>query len=365
MKQILDVSSIIYGGHNGVDRRIKGFPVGGIRKLFGIINAGLSRADFALCFDGGEIIKKELLPSYKAGRIPDYSVLAQIDLAKTLLTECDIPFYQDPKYEADDFVYSICSELDMLGDADEIVIFSDDRDLSCCVTENISIRNVTSNGICIDRNNFSDRVVKGTEIPFNTILLWKVFHGDPSDNYKALHVPGVNFDLISKVIVEEFSPLVGPDGFSELAYSNFDVFCKVLDLTAETLPPGSLEQIKAQARIAFPYLIPVSDASLDQYREEFQGGEVLYVLERKHMKVFGNGNFNRKKFDFYCTLLGLNQTRLERRVDKDSEKAQEFYRLLELRAKELASGAMAVERYRKKRAVKETAPSLANMELPI
>lgn len=348
-----------------MDRTLRGFPIGGLRKLFGIINAGLNQADFALCFDGGDIIKKELLPTYKAGRVPNYSVLAQIDLAKELLTDCDIPFYWDPRYEADDFIYSVCREFNKLGDNDMTVIFSDDRDLACCVTDDISIRNATSNGICINIDNFSDRVVKGREIPYNTILLWKIFHGDNSDNYKGIKIPGLSFDIYAKLYEENVTPLVKPDMFPQLAYADYDVFCTTVQMLKDLITEEHKTELLAHARIVFPYLVDVSNVGIEVYAQEFQSGRVLYDLERTHMKVFGNGSFNRTKFNFYCTLLGLNQTRSDRYVDKDSEQAQEFYNLLELRAKELASGTMAVERYRKKRHVQADGATLANMSLPI
>lgn len=363
-KTIIDVSSVIYGGHNGADRRIKGFPIGGIRKLFGIINAGLSSSDFALCFDGGEIIKKELLPTYKAGRVPDYSVIAQIDLLKELLTDCDIDFYQDKQYEADDFVYSLCKELELLGDDEAVTIFSDDRDLSCCVTDNISIRNVTTNGICINVANFQDRVVSGRTIPYNTILLWKVFHGDASDNYKALRLPGVTFESFAHTFVSNVEPLIKPDGFTQLAYADYNVFQAVAELFQEILSAQDMKRLLDQGRIAYPYLVPVSDIDIEQYRKEYDGANPLYILERKHTKFFGNGSFNRRKFDFYCTMMDLNQTKPARSVDRDSEEARRFYNLLELRAKELASGALAVAHYRKRQHVHAREETLANMALP-
>lgn len=365
MRSIIDVSSVIYGGHNGSDRRIRGFPVGGIRKLFGIINARLSCSDFALCFDGGEIIKKELLPTYKAGRIPDYSVMAQIDLLKELLTSCDIPFYWDAKYEADDFVFSICRELMLLGDPEETVIYTDDRDLACCITDNVSIHNVTTNGMCIDMNSYQDRVVRGRDIPYNTVLLWKVFHGDASDSYKALHIPGLTFEIFAQKFLDEVTPLISPQGLSPMAYAEYNVFEAIAAEFSSSISSDDLKRLLAQGRIAFPYVVPVSNVDFAGYGEGLRSGMLLYALVRKHMKVFGNGTFNRRRFDFYCSLLGLNQTKPSRSVDKDSPEAQEFYSLLELRAKELASGAMAVERYRNKRIVPQRDDTLPNMELPL
>ena len=365
MKTLIDVSSVIYAGHNGADRRIRGFPIGGIRKLLGIINAGLSQSDFALCFDGGDILKKEMLPTYKAGRVPDYSVMAQIDLLKELLTTCEIPFYCEPKYEADDLVYSVCDELTSLGDPENIVIYTDDRDISCCVTDQISIRNVSTNGACITRQTYQDRVVRGRTVPYNSILLWKIFHGDASDNYKALHIAGLTCESFTHTFLSMLEPLIGPEGFNELAYANYEVFSLVANEFATVISSEDMEKLKAQGRIAFPYRVPVSDCEFSEYVAEAQKGDPLYILERTHMKLFGVGSFNRKKFDFYCSLLGLNQTKYNKFVDKDSAEDQEFYHLLELRSKELSSGVLAVERYRSKRAVNPEAPTLQNMDLPV
>lgn len=365
MKTILDVSSVIYGGHAGASSwRVHGFPVGGVRKLFGIINAGLSSSDFALCFDGGNIIKKELLPTYKAGRVPDYSVLAQVDLAKELLTACNIGYYHDSKYEADDFVYSVCRELSLLGDTDEVNIYTDDRDISCCVTDLISIRNVTSNGICITRQSFEERVVRERTIPYNTILLWKIFHGDPSDNYKALHIPGLTFDVVANDFVDLIGSQIGPDALPDTAFADFELFKVIIAKYDGLITKEQLRTLEIQGRVAYPYCVPVSNVGMDEYARGLARGELLYSLQRKHMKFFGNGSFDRRKFEFYCSLLGLNKARNIPHVDKDSAEAQEFFTLLDMRARELSSGALAV-RYHRRKHQDSNGGTIQNMSLPV
>lgn len=365
MKFIIDVSSVVYGGHNGSNVRVRGFPVGGIRKLFGIINANLGMGDIVLCFDGGEIIKKELLPTYKAGRVPDYSVLAQIDLIKEMCLECNIPYYWDPKYEADDFVFSVCNEFVFLGDTDLVVIYTDDRDMACCVTDKISIRNVTSNGICIDKPNYPERVVRERDIPYNTILLWKVFHGDSSDSYRALHIPGLNFDVFSERFLETVTPYIDNGSLTEFAYTMYDVFCVVADSFSDSVSSEDLEKLKTQGRIAFPYQVPVSDTDREGYITGLREGKQRYELVREHMKVFHSDSINTKRFNFYCSMLGLNKLHPGRYVDKDSVEAQEFYSLLDLKAKELSNGTMAVERYRNRRTIPQHTDTLGNMDLPL
>lgn len=365
MKTIIDVSSVIYGGHNGSDKRLKGFPIGGLRKLFGIINASLPCGDVALCFDCGCELKKELCPDYKAGRIPDYSVYAQIDLLKELLTNCNIPYYCIEGYEADDIIYSICKYLADIGDTESVEIYTDDRDISCCITESNSIRNVTSKGACINKDNYCDRVVSSRVIDYNTILLWKVFHGDSSDAYKGVHVVGLNYDSFSNEFLSSLKPLINPQGFTEMAYADYNIYSAIVDELGDIITAQDKKVLLDQGRLVYPYLLDVIDCDMSVVLQELSQGKDAYEVEREHMKFFGNGTFNMKQFLLYCALLNLNQYKPSGFVDRDSKEAQEFFGVLELRANELASGVVATEYSRKKRVVKSTSPTLENMELPI
>ena len=358
MKSIIDVSSVIYGGHYGNERRVRGFPIGGIRKLFGIINAGLCSSDFALCFDGGATIKKELLPTYKAGRVPDYSVLAQLDLCKELLTDCNIDFHCIPGYEADDLIFSLCQIKEVIGDIEVTVIYTDDRDLSCCVTNTNSIKCVTTNGACISMDSYSDRVVRDCRIPYNTVLLWKTFHGDNSDEYRALHIPGITFESISHEFISTLSPLIRPGGFTQIAYADYDVFASFM--SDYGLPDADKDKLLKQARIAFPFKVDVMDIPLNEFGNKLRDTP-LYVLERKHLKFFGLDSINKRKFENYCALLGIGR----KFIDRDSSESQAFYNLLELRAKALSNGEFAVKVSSGKKIVTSHAPTLDDMELPI
>ena len=145
-------------------------------------------------------------------------------------------------------------------------------------------------------------------------------------------------------------------------YDTFEVICKTYlsHLTSE-----DLNKLFAQARIAFPYKVPVSDCDMDTYRKEFAYGSPLYAIERRHMKLMSDESINMKKFDLYCTLLGLNQTNFEKRINKDQAVSQEFYNLLDMRAKDLADGVLAVKYGKNKRAKMSVSPSIENMKLPI
>ena len=368
MKTIIDVSNVVYGGHYGsIDKRVAGFPVGGIRKLLGIINAGINQTDYILCFDGAPTKKKELFPEYKAGRVPNYSVMAQIDLLQEILQDCNIPFYLVEDKEADDVICSVIYDLAILGDPDRIVVYSDDRDLACCVGEKCTLKNTTSNGKTIDKNSFEDRVVQGERVPYNTILLHKIVNGDKSDNYPGVNVHGLRFEELAYAYLGVMSPYLSNGSFPEAAFLDVSIFNAVMDELSDRYDEPTREAIKKHAELVYPQLFDVTAGGVDKVFADMQErGLPLFKVEKDHFKVFGQGDFNRQKFDMYCSVLGLNRCRVDRYGDRFSEDVEEFKAKLKLRSKELASGVSAVERYRKvTQAAVEPPTVITNMELPI
>lgn len=369
MKSILDVSNIVYGGYYGSPNyRMHGFPVGGIRKLLGIINAEIRNSEFALAFDGGATIKKELLPQYKAGRVPNYAVMAQLDLMREILMDCNIPFYHQAEWEADDVICSLVDTLAIVRDQDDIVIYSDDRDMACCVSDTVSIRNVTTNGIRINRNNFEQRVVSGEAIPFNTILLHKMIYGDKSDNYGGVKVPGLRFEELAMAYINAVDDLIKSGQLLSTAYMNLEICEYVIDNLDGNIGQEAKDALKAQAKIVFPQLVDVTtqDGGIDAFFADIQqSGEPIFKVVKRHLKVFGYGDFDRARFDFYCSAFGLNRCRPDRYNSTHIELSDKLNQTLSLRAKDLASGVMAVEKYQKRKVVPSSAASIANMQLPI
>lgn len=363
MKTILDVSNIVYGGHYGSpDWRISGFPVGGIRKLLGILNAGIRGSDFILCFDGGNTIKKELLPSYKAGRVPNYSVLAQLDLLKEILLDCDIPFYQDEKYEADDYICSLVHFFDRVRDPDNITIYSDDRDLACCVSDTVTLRNATSNGIIIDRNNYEQRVVSGKSIPYNTILLYKLFYGDKSDNYSGVSIPGLRFHTFAQEFIDAVTPFIERGDIPETGVMFYDAVCCIIDGLSDAISEESKKILKDQARIVFPQIFDVTENGFEAFCSEANStGKPVYQVEQNHLKLVVNGGYNKSKFDSYCTMFSLNKCN----PFKGGMDMTAFKDRLHLLAKDLSNGVMAVERYNQHKFERTTTQMVADMELPL
>lgn len=361
MISVLDVSNIIYSGHygnfsNAKPRTVSGFPVGGLFKLFGLIASNLTISDFALAFDGDQILKKELLPEYKANRIPNYSVYAEIELAKELCSMCNIPILFNKQYEADDLIYSLCLYVSILSDeCDKIQIYSDDRDLSCCVSPNIELRNVTPQGKFIDFKNFTDRVVPKAKIPYNSILLYKLFNGDRSDNYKGKDFLSVTFDVLFSEIESNLKPLIEEGVAVNNYYSNYDVLKTILNETSY-IPSHIKKEILEAARIVYPYVLELSDIPFIDIRYQCTSGELKNYLAYKYLNIFSKNDINMPKFLSICKTLGVPCVGANQ-VDKDKDLIDLIY----LRGQELSSGEFMVKKAKHKQHQEET-KTLLTME---
>lgn len=368
MKTILDVSSLVYGGHYGSpDRRISGFPIGGIRKVLGIINAQLPTTDFILCFDSGVSFRKELLPEYKAGRVPNYSVFAQLDLLQEILSDCGIPFYSVDGLEADDLICSVVHFLGSVGDFEQTVIYTDDRDLACCVNSYTCVKNATSNGICIDRENYERRVVNGTSIPYNTILLYKMMCGDKSDNYGALNIPSLRFIELANFLNNELTPYLERKDMPEVSYMNAEVIKVLIDDLPASVSEESREVLRKRVPIVFPRFTDITINGEANFMSDARASnDAFFKVIQRHLKIFCQGGFNTRRFNMYCNILGLNRCRMDRLSLSDSDQVEEFKGKLRLMAAELSNGAYAVGRQRLHASRKpQTYSAIQNMTLPI
>ena len=371
MRYILDVSNIVHGAYHAPNPRyVEGFPVSGIRRILGLINASYPMHEMALCFDGGDLLKKELLPEYKSGRIPNYSVLAQIELLEEILTDCGIPYYKKPKYEADDFICSVVNMASRIGDTTETVIISDDQDLSCCVNDVTSIKGATSNGAVVNKSNYCDRALrksgKQLYIPYNTSLVYKTLNGDDSDVYKALHLPGITFENLANDYVSLISPFIENGSFSDSAYFNYDVFCAAIEELPGNYSKESKQALIERGRIAFPYFMPVLDVSVEELIEEIhQKQEPLYRGLYRHSKIFGNGCFDLDRLHAYCSVLGLNRCRPSRDKDPFSDLHEGIREKLKDRAKALSDGSLAAEKYVSRTHQKAQPMTLPDLPLPL
>ncbi len=240
----------------------------------------------------------------------------------------------------------------MLSRGDEkINILSDDRDIACCVTDNINLKNITSNGKSITKSNFSERVVPNKSIPFNTILLHKLFYGDKSDNYSGFKVPGLSFDILSSMVVDTLQPYIDCGDFCEIQFSDYDVFCIIVD-SIDFISSEDKERVKQYARLIFPYRIQLGNKSLKDYANDMVSVP-LYKIHRS-MGIFSSQQISIQNFNNICNTLG---------VSRKGNESKELLDLLSIRAKALIDGDFIASKVISKKIEEPQVTDLVHMKL--
>lgn len=188
-----------------------------IKNIWTYSNRG--RFPTAVCFEGGCPTRKEYFKSltapadkngkvsnisYKDGRgYLDATMREGIDSTINILNAAGVSLYRTPGYEADDFIYTLVCMLKDKGITDPIDVITNDRDMLPLVDDQVSVyirsnRQFNEAGCPSLANYFQvtprswDNYIyyaseyKGYTLPYNSVLLYKMLHGDKSDNIPAL-----------------------------------------------------------------------------------------------------------------------------------------------------------------------------------
>ena len=164
----------------------KGFPTNALYGFTNMINKIINEecpTYMIVDFDKGKTFRHEKYEQYKDGRIemPD-ELKVQFPLAKELLTNMGIKYYECDNYEADDIIGTFAKycdeEEDFIG-----TIVSSDKDLLQLISHDVDIKLLKQKDY-IRYNEKSFKEAYGIE-PINIIDL-KALMGDSSDN-----IPGV------------------------------------------------------------------------------------------------------------------------------------------------------------------------------
>lgn len=186
---IIDCSATLHAGVGGrfKESNVFGFPTGGIfntlriliYKRFNVINDKV-----VFCFDS-KSARKDLSADYKAGReswIDEmrYQYLVLFEMVRDIGFNY---FFQDG-YEADDGIIAIHKKYK--DNFDNVYIYGTDRDLACCVDEKTTLVSINNNVPDVTYTNYSQVIIPDEYVPYNAILLYKIFRADKSDNIKSV-----------------------------------------------------------------------------------------------------------------------------------------------------------------------------------
>ncbi len=200
-----------------------GFPTNAIYGFIKLINRILkekSPKHIAVAFDSvAKTFRKKKYELYKAQRpkMPE-DLSCQIPVVKRFLSALGINSIAIDGYEADDIIYSACKKWD-----GNVIIVTGDKDIAQCVSETVSIWNITENKIYD-----VDEVKKKFHVTPDQIPQFLALVGDVSDNIPG--VPGIG-PKRAAMLLNRFGSLDG-------IYKNID------ELPAKI--KSSLEEHKAQ-----------------------------------------------------------------------------------------------------------------------
>lgn len=190
----------------------KGFPTNALFGFTNMINKIIEEekpTHIIVAFDKGKTFRHDKYDSYKAGRIemPD-ELKVQFPVAKELLINMGITYYEIDNYEADDIIgtfATFCEENPMFTGT----IISSDKDLLQLISDTVNIKLLKSKDyVRYDVSSFKEDW--GID-PINIIDL-KALMGDSSDN-----IPGVKGigEKTALKLLQEYKTLDG-------IYSNID-----------------------------------------------------------------------------------------------------------------------------------------------
>lgn len=200
--RIFDLSNIIErGAYNkkaiiskGIVKTSKGYKAlemksGGISLLFRMLKRYRSDT-IVVCADRVPTIKRDMYPGYKMkeSKTENYNrdnlnLRKQKDVAEKIIEAIGIPVISREGYEADDCIYSLVQQY---KDREKIFIHSTDSDMSFLVDKNVNIDLVGDAGKQIDIYNYEYIVKSKVNVPYNTLTMEKIIHGDYNDNVTAL-----------------------------------------------------------------------------------------------------------------------------------------------------------------------------------
>lgn len=142
-------------------------------------------ADYIFCFDTPGNLLKKVDQNYKANRVKmGNEYFDQVNTAMKILKESGYAVLAAGGYEADHMIHEAVIQNERLYD--NIGVITNDRDLSCLVSDNVAWVNVLQTKSDITKDNYVDEL----KCPYNSILLKKCMVGDKSDNIAGIRLFG-------------------------------------------------------------------------------------------------------------------------------------------------------------------------------
>lgn len=190
----------------------KGFPTNALFGFVNMLNKIINEEKpnyIAVALDKGKTFRHDSYDAYKAGRIemPD-ELKVQFGVAKTILDNMGIKYFELDNYEADDIIGTFSKMIEKNNDYEGVII-SSDKDLLQLIDDKIEVKLLKSQDyIRMNRDTF----IKEYGLEPDKIIDLKGLQGDSSDN-----IPGVKGigEKTALKLLQEFNSVEG-------IYANID-----------------------------------------------------------------------------------------------------------------------------------------------
>lgn len=257
----------------------KGFPTNALYGFVNMINKIINDENpsyMLVAFDKGKTFRHDKYEDYKAGRIEMPNELKeQFPVAKEILTNLGIKWFEIDNYEADDIVGTMARMIDKSTDYQGLIV-SSDKDLLQLITDKVVMKLLKS----------KDYVMMTEETFFETYGLTpdkmidiKALQGDASDN-----IPGVKGigEKTALKLLQDFGSL--EDVYDNLAYIKGAVATKLINGRDKAFESKDLVTIYKEVPLGFGIEDTLIDkGNLEGLKKIYENLEFYSFL--KNMKV--------------------------------------------------------------------------------
>ena len=257
----------------------KGFPTNALYGFINMINKIINdeKPEYMLvAFDKGKTFRHDKYEDYKAGRIEMPNELkAQFPLAKQILTNLGIKWFEIDNYEADDIVGTLAKKIDE-SDLYNGLIISSDKDLLQLISDKVVMKMLKS----------KDYVMMTKETFFETYGLTpdkmidiKALQGDASDN-----IPGVKGigEKTALKLLQDYGSLEGV--YENVNSIKGSVSQKLIEGKEKAFESKDLVTIYKDVPLGFGIEdTKISDGNLEELKKTYEDLEFYSFL--KNMKI--------------------------------------------------------------------------------
>ena len=257
----------------------KGFPTNALYGFVNMINKIINDENpeyMLVAFDKGKTFRHDKYADYKAGRIqmPD-ELKMQFPIAKEILTNLGIKWFEIENYEADDIIGTLAK---MIDETDEYkgLIVSSDKDLLQLISDKVTMKMLKSKDyVMMTEETFFD--IYG--LTPNKMIDIKALQGDSSDN-----IPGVKGigEKTALKLLQDYGSLEGV--YDNISYIKGATATKLINGREKAFESKDLATIYKEVPLGFGLEdVKIQKGNIEELKKEYEKLEFYSFL--KNMKI--------------------------------------------------------------------------------